>query len=164
MSQDGISPLVCQPSGRRILMMWHEHHKSLHGATNPRVWRGYISTIYLCWDLCFLFQIPRCSPIPDRFQVQKLYQWTKIIRGAFNYVTNENVVSKGVMHWSSPTPTAVKGRAPIDTRRCRIRVVGNCFENQMEKSLWTASAFPFCPLFTHPHPSLCLPSCGEMMH
>lgn len=101
---------------------------------------------------------------PNSFQFQKPQQWTKIICGAFNYVTKENVVSKGFVYWSSPTPTAVSGRAPIDASRSRIRVVGNCFENQMEKNLWTTSPFPLRPLFTNPHPSLGLPSCGEMMH
>lgn len=71
---------------------------------------------------------------------------------------------KRVMHWPSPTSTAIYGRAPNDARGSRIREVGNYFENQMEKNLWTTSAFPLPLLFTHPHPSPGLTSCGEAMY
>lgn len=58
---------------------------------------------------------------------------------------------KRVMHWPSPTPTpAIYGRAPSDASRSKIRVVGNCFENQMEK-ISEPHLLSLFPLSSHIH-------------
>lgn len=114
---------------------------------------------YLCWDLCCPLQNQWCSPISGSFQFQKLSQWAKMTHRAFIYVTN--VCSfhlcnkwgcgfKTVMHWPSPTPTAIYGRAPIDASGSRIRVVGNYFENRMEK-ISEPHLLSLFPLSSHIH-------------
>lgn len=112
-------------------------------SNKPQGLKGHLHKISV---LRFVLSISKSImlPHPWQFSISKTVTVNKNYLWSFQ-LCKKKLFLKGLMHWPSPTRTAVNGRAPIDTRRSRIRVVGNCFDNHMEKKSLNHIYFPFSP-------------------